>query len=177
MNYNERAELQKLSFIWQQDRRWVLQGRFDRKGMFGLGWLDNQDLKQQRERVIPWGENSIIQVMETHDKLKENLIIQFGLSAECFRRNEQDRVGGGLGTYGRSTTIFLIIMSSLKVLSMFCRHSECLETRILGSCPLCSGFLGETSLQLLGVKSRLCPSLQLCREDKPRDTEAPIQTS
>lgn len=128
MNYNERAELQKLSFIWQQDRRWVLQGRFDRKGMFGLGGLDNQDLKQQRERVIPWGENSIIQVMETHDKLKENLIIPFGLSAECFRRNEQDRVGGRLGMNGRSTTIFLIIMSSLKVLSMFCRHSECLET-------------------------------------------------
>ena len=41
MNYNERAELQKLSFSWQQNRRWVLQGRFDRKGMFGLGWLDN----------------------------------------------------------------------------------------------------------------------------------------
>lgn len=57
----------------------------------------------------------------------------------------------------RSTTIFLIIMSSLKGLSMFCRHSECLETETLGGCPLCSGFWGETPLQLLEVRARLCP--------------------
>jgi len=76
----------------------------------------------------------------------------------------------------RSTTIFLIIMSSLKDLSMFCRHSECLETETLGGCPLCSGFWGRNIPVALRGESMAVP-LQLCREDKPCDTETPIQAS